>query len=118
MNIDIRYHVRWIAVLLAWTAAADAQSATKLAWDQTAPTLAAAQAQTYYATIDGSTIAVLTATCTGTAAPFVCAAPLPALLPGNHTLTATAVAGVVESAPSATFPFSVPSSPAALRLTK
>lgn len=94
-----------------------AQVATKLAWDQQAASLAAANAQSYYATIDGNTIAMLTATCTGTASPFVCATAFPAVPPGNHSITVNAVAGLLEAA-SSPFPVSVPYPPTNVRVTR
>lgn len=69
-----------------------------MAWDQAAPTLTAAQSYIYGLYIGTAPRADLpTVTCTGTASPYRCTAPVPAMTPGPHTLQLTAsqlVAGV------------------------
>lgn len=65
-----------------------------LAWDQAAPTLAAAQGYIYRASFDGGGFAPVPATCAGTASPFACTIALP-LQAGAHTARVSA-AQVVE----------------------
>lgn len=79
----------------------------RFAWDQEAPTLADAQAYTYKYYPDSSTtgIAFTGVTCSGTASPFTCSAPIPAFTPGNHTITITASNVAGESAKSNPFAF-------------
>ena len=112
-----------VAILLAFTAKANAQatSASKLVWDQAAASLAEAQGFTYKLYADGSTTAnVLTSTtCTGTASPFVCQNNFPAFTPGTHSITLSTSNAAGESAKSAPFTFTfvvVPSVPGNLRL--
>lgn len=79
----------------------------RFAWDQEAPTLADAQAYTYKYYPDSSTTgtAFTGVTCSGTASPFTCSAPIPAFTPGNHTITITASNVAGESAKSNPFAF-------------
>ena len=65
--------------------------AGKLAWDQDAPNLAAAQSYQYSLVVDGGPPRLLgDVRCVGAVAPFTCAAPLPELGVGTHSLTVTA----------------------------
>lgn len=86
---------------------AQATPASKLVWDQSAPTLVDANSYTYKYYPDGATtgITLTGVTCTGTASPFVCQVSWPAFTPSNHTLqlTATNIAG--ESIKSDPFAF-------------
>jgi len=95
-----------VAGLHVW-AQTTATSASKITWDQPANSLAEAQAFFYRAYPDGSTVAsaakVLTATCTGTASPYLCTAPYPAFTLGAHTIVLTSM--------NATGDESLPSSP-------
>lgn len=103
---------------------ASAQTGTptsKLAWDQAASDLATAQALTFKYYPDGATTGtVLTGvTCSGTAAPFVCAVNFPAFTPGSHTVQLTASNAAGESVKSASFSFSfvvIPAAPVNLRI--
>lgn len=104
--------------LLLLASSAQAQTATptsRLAWDQTAATLAEASSLAYEATFDGAPIAALPGvTCAGAASPFVCSAPLPAnLSAGAHAVAAQARNAVGPSPLSATFNFTFISSPPA-----
>lgn len=104
--------------LLLLASSAQAQTATptsRLAWDQTAATLAEASGLAYEASFDGSAITALSGvTCAGAASPFVCSAPLPAnLSAGAHAVAAQARNAVGASPLSATFNFTFISSPPA-----
>lgn len=92
----------------------------KLAWDQTAPDVATAQAYTYSAYADTATVGTTLSpvTCTGTVSPFLCSVPFPAFTPGPHTLQVTASNVAGESLKSNVFSFTfvvVPTAPANLR---
>jgi len=119
-----------LAVLLV-AAPAHAQTAAgtdKLYWDQAAPDLATAQSYRYQAYVDASAGVIMTATCTGTASPFVCNAQLPPLQTGKHTVSITAgiqtsTGSFAESskAPVPPLPFELvvaPSSAANVRIAK
>lgn len=72
----------WLSVsalsVMITASAAQAQTRT-LAWDQEAPTVAAAQGYTYTPYVNDAVVPPLTGvTCTGATSPFVCQAPLPA----------------------------------------
>lgn len=103
--------------LLLLASSAQAQTATptsRLAWDQTAATLAEASSLAYEATFDGAPIAALSGvTCAGAASPFVCSAPLPALAAGAHAVAVQARNAVGPSPLSAAFNFTFISSPPA-----
>lgn len=118
---------RWVFTLflgvVLWpiVVTAQATSVSKLAWDESAPDLATAQAYTYKYYPDGATVgmALTGVVCTGTMSPFQCAVAFPAFTPGNHSvvLSATNVAG--ESMKSSPFAFVfvvVPAAPANLRI--
>lgn len=112
------------APALAQTAAVPAQH--RLAWDQAAPSLAEAQGYQYAIYVDGGPRTVLSGvTCTGTASPWTCAVPFPALTPGDHQirLTAAVVVGdvIAESLPSVPFDVRVvvaPQPPSGLRIVR
>jgi hypothetical protein len=119
-------------LLLALASVAQAQTpATKtsqLAWDQQAPSLADAVAYEYAVYVDGGVRQVIgPTTCQGTASPFVCQANVPALTPGDHSLTVTAsdvvsIAGQPQESPKSDPPFLVrlifaPQPPKNLRIT-
>jgi hypothetical protein len=121
--------VRLLTILLvaaAWlllVGSAFAQTATpasRFAFDQTAPDLATANSYTYRYYADGATTGVaLTVTCTGTASPFLCTAPVPAFTPGQHSVTLTAANIAGESPKSAPFAFTMmilPAVPANIRI--
>jgi hypothetical protein len=85
-----------LVFLFAFPLMASAQTSggptSRLGWDQAAPSLAAAQGFVYEAFFDGTqTVTTLTATCTGTASPFSCVAPFPALSTGAHSTQIRAV---------------------------
>ena len=64
----------------------------KFAWDQAAATLAIVQGYRYELELDGVVVpSPLVATCTGTASPFACTAPIPAVTPATHTAKVRAV---------------------------
>jgi len=86
----------------AFTQPIPATGASRFTWTIASPTLADSQAYTYKVYADGSTtgITLTGVTCTGTVAPFVCEAPIPAFTPGNHTATLTASNIAGESAKS------------------
>lgn len=88
-----------LAALLALGLAAFAYSQSipratagmRLAWDQSAESLADAQAYRFTAYVNGATTgAVVTATCSGAASPFECVTPLPATSIGTHTVVIAA----------------------------
>jgi predicted naringenin-chalcone synthase len=76
-----------VFLLVGSEAYAQAVPGDRLAWDQAAPSLAAAQGYRYKLAVDTATIGTtVTATCTGTASPFMCVAALPALTTGAHSV--------------------------------
>lgn len=113
-----------ILVLVAAPVAAQTAVATnKLAWDQSAPTLADAQTYTYRLYADGATtaqtVASVTCAASATAGVFACEAPFPAFTPGNHTVALSAVNLAGESPKSATMAFTfivTPAVPTGLRI--
>ena len=119
-----RRTIATLALVLGLVAGLTAQTAiptSNLAWDQPAPTLAAAQNYTYkyYPDTEPSATTFATVACAGTTSPFVCVTTFPAFAPGAHTIqiTATNIAG--ESARSAMFAFTfvvVPGAPANIRI--
>lgn len=127
------YRHGWIGLVLSlalWLpASSQAQTATqasRLAWDQVAPSLAEASSYLYEATYDGSALVVLTGvTCTGAASPFTCSAGFPATFPsGAHMVQVRTVdiegSTRLESPLSAVFNFiflGLPSAPTNLRIT-
>ncbi len=84
-----------------------ALSTSKFAWDQSAPTLADAQAYTYKYYPDGAATGIefTGVTCSGSSSPFQCEVNIPAFTPGNHSITMTASNLAGESAKSAPFSF-------------
>lgn len=55
-------------------------------WDQTGASLAVVQAYRFDVEMDGVVLATpLAHTCTGTASPFTCKAPIPPVTPSQHT---------------------------------
>lgn len=110
--------------LLLLASSAQAQTATptsRLAWDQTATTLAEASGLAYEATFDGAPIAALSdVTCAGAASPFVCSVALPSLAAGAHAVAVQARNAVGASPLSAAFNFtfiaSPPAAPSNLRI--
>lgn len=110
--------------LLLLASSAQAQTATptsRLAWDQTATTLAEASSLAYEASFDGAAIAALSGvTCAGAASPFVCSAPLPALAAGAHAVAVQARnavgAGPLSAAFNFTFISAPPAAPSNLRI--
>jgi hypothetical protein len=109
---------------LSMTSSAIAQSpatsASKYAWDQAGPDLATVQGYTYKVYADNATTGtVLTATCTGSASPFTCTAPIGAFSQGTHSAVFTASNAAGESAKSAAVNFTfvvIPSVPANPRI--
>lgn len=113
--------VMCLAVLpVSMAAQGSATASSKYAWDQAGPDLATVQAYAFKAYIDGATTGtVLTATCTGASAPFVCTAPIGAFTQGSHSVKFTAGNAAGESAQSAAVTFTfviVPSVPANPRI--
>jgi hypothetical protein len=108
----------WLLVLPL--AAQTATPASRFAFDQVAPDLATANSYTYRYYADGATTGVaLTVTCTGTASPFLCTAPVPAFTPGSHSVTLTAGNTAGESPKSVPFSFTmviIPAVPANIRI--
>lgn len=125
----MRYLLTGLAIVLMASGVASAQTATptsRLAWDQVAPSQAAAQGYVYEGAFDGGAPQSLTATCTGTASPFACVASFPALTPGPHSVrlravdTTTVPGTRLESSLSAAFAFTLvalPDAPSNLRIT-
>lgn len=129
----MKYRHGWIGLVLSlvlWLpASSQAQTATpasRLAWDQVAPSLAEASSYVYEATYDGGALVVLTGVvCTGAASPFVCSAGFPATFPsGAHMVQVRTVdiegSTRLESPLSAVFNFiflGLPSAPTNLRIT-
>lgn len=107
----------WVLGLMIPVAAQDkAVSTSKLAWDQPAPDLSAAQGYTYRYYPDGAPtgVALTSVACTNIASIFTCSVGFPAFTPGLHTLTLTASNIAGESAQSAIFTFTfvvVPGAP-------
>lgn len=115
-----------LLLLLVFTNLGEAQtpgsSNQKFTWDQSAPTLADAQAYTYkyYPDGAGTGIPFTGVACTGSASPFVCSVSIPAFTPGNHSITLTASNIAGESPKSAPFAFVfvvTPSVPGNIRIT-
>ena len=107
-----------ILILLLIPIVLDAQTA-RLVWEESAPSLVAAQGYTYKAYVGTSTTGILLTNvicvATTTSGVFTCSITAPAVFMGNGiTLTASNLIG--ESAKSATFPFpDVPAVPVNLR---
>lgn len=99
-----------------------AGATSKIGWEQSAVSLAEAQALTYkyYADTATTGVALAGVTCTGTASPFQCEVAFPAFTPGQHTLVLTAsnLGGESpKSSPPLSFTFVlIPSSPANIRI--
>lgn len=109
--------------LLTLASQAAAQTATptsRLAWDQTAGSLAEASGYTYEGVYDGAAAVPVTAvTCAGTTSPYQCAGSFPALTPGAHTVALQARNAAGASPLSAVFNFAfvpLPSAPQNLRI--
>jgi hypothetical protein len=75
---------------------------TTYVWAQSAPTLSDAQGYTYQAYLDQQPPVTLAATCGASALTqvFSCSAPMPAQVPGVHTVSFTTTSGVGESVKS------------------
>lgn len=105
-----------IGLLFVVTTPAQAQTAgpaSRFSWTEGASDLAAANGFTYRVYLDASaTGTTLTATCTGTASPFACTSPIPALTPGAHTATLTAANVAGESPKSSVLSFQMVAVPA------
>lgn len=129
----MKYRHGWIGLVLSlvlWLpASSQAQTATpasRLAWDQVAPSLAEASSYLYEATYDGGALVVLSGvTCTGAASPFVCSAGFPATFPSGAHMVQVRTVDIegttrLESPLSAVFNFmflGLPSAPTNLRIT-
>jgi hypothetical protein len=90
------------------------QGGLKLGWNQPAASLAEATSFTYKYYPDNSLNGVtVTATCSGTASPFLCIAGFPVFTPGQHTLTMTATSQEGLESPKSSPPlgFTVPGTP-------
>lgn len=93
-------------------------------FSQAAPDLATAQSYTYQAYIDALPPVELTATCEGTASPFVCRAPLPPHVTGPHVAAVTTAirlpdGRLAESPRSEPYAYRIvvaPSAPTGLRI--
>lgn len=98
----------------------------KMAWDQTAASLAEAQGYAYRVYVDGSTspflIPAVGVSCVNPGTPglpFVCMAAFLPMTPGNHSITITAANDSGESLQSVPFAFQfivVPVPPKNIRL--
>lgn len=81
--------------------------ASHLAISEAGPDLATVQGYAWLTFADGSTTGVAASgvTCAGSASPFTCLVPLPALTPGTHALTveATDVAGASSMSNAVSF---------------
>ena len=112
-------------LLITFTNFANAQSqvvsASKIAWDQDAPTVVEAQGYTYKYYPDGFNVGnpLTNVTCAGNTSPFVCNAPFPPFVPGSHSIeiTASNLAGESLKSNSLAFLFVVtPAIPRSLRI--
>jgi len=103
--------LRIVAIGLLFSAALGAQTTTRsLAWTQPGiTTVAAAQALSYRLAVDGAASVVAAQTCTVVGAVVSCAAPLPTLAPGPHTLVLSVDNGFGTA--SATLSGTSPTSP-------
>lgn len=93
-----------VIVVLLISAPALAQQASptdKFTWDQVGANLAQVQGYRYEVEMDGGAPATVTTTCTGTASPFTCSAPIPAVTPASHTARIRAVDISVPATPMA-----------------
>lgn len=118
-----------LSLVLWMPASSEAQTATpasRLAWDQVAPSLAEASSYLYEATYDGGALVVLTGVvCTGAASPFTCSVGFAPTFPsGAHMVQVRTVdiegATRLESPLSVVFNFmflGLPSAPTNLRIT-
>lgn len=97
-----------IAVIVLSGSPASAEGpAARLSWDQHAPNLATAQGYQYTLVIDGGPATVLSEVkCVGSTSPFTCAAALPKLEQGVHSLVLTA--SVLEGGSPLKSPASAP----------
>ncbi len=67
-------------------------------WDMTGPSLAVVQAYRYDVEMDGVVSTTpLTTTCTGTASPFTCKAPIPPITPSQHVVRVRAADVTIPS---------------------
>jgi hypothetical protein len=107
-----------LTVVAPVLAQAQAGPTSRFGWSQVATDLPSASGFTYRAYLDASaTGTTLTATCTGTASPFSCTAPIPAVTPGTHTVALTAANVAGESLKSSVTTFqmvAVPSAPTSI----
>ena len=99
---------------------AQANSTSKIIFDQAGLTLAEVNAYTFKYYPDNSLVGLsLTAACTGTVSPFTCSGQFPTFTNGNHTLTLSATSLGGESPKSAPFAFAyvgAPLSPGNIRI--
>jgi len=106
----------WLVPLLALLLQQPPATPTSLlAWDQPAPDLATAQSASYALAIDQAPPVVHPGvTCAGSASPFLCTLPFPAITPGPHTLTVTTsnTAGSAAASAPLSFTFIAVPSPA------
>jgi hypothetical protein len=96
-------------------------SSSSVQWDQTAATLATANAMTFRHYDDGAVTGTVftSVACAGASSPFVCTVAFPAYTPGNHTVAISAANAAGESAKSPTVAFTflvVPTPPSNLRI--
>lgn len=79
-----------LMLALVFSTQAQAQTANpgdKFVWDQTAPSLAIADAYTVTVEMDGIALPnPQDTTCTGTTSPYLCSTPIPPLTPGAHAV--------------------------------
>lgn len=79
-------------VLLPTSVYAQVRPTDKFAWTQDAASITVARAYRYELELDNVVLTTpLVATCTGTASPFACEAPIPAITPTSHTVRLRAV---------------------------
>jgi len=121
----------WLALLLVlWLPASSqaqtANQASRLGWNEDAPTLGSASGLVYEASFNGQPFVPLAGvTCTGAVSPFQCSAPMPTLAQGPQVWVLRAVAfdgptrfeSPLSVAFSFTFtPFVLPAAPTNLRI--
>jgi len=118
--------VVWAAGLVVWAAGlSEAQVVVTpgawLAWDQPAGALGEAQGYAYDAVLDGgASVTLAGVVCTGGSSPYLCAAPVPVVAVGAHTVAVGARNAAGASPLSAVLNFvfvALPSAPRNLRFT-
>lgn len=104
-------------VLLVLVVPVRGQTAKRLQWDMPEPITQVTPYSWVYQ-IDALPAVQATATCTGNTIGSICSIPFPAANPGsNHAIVVWAVSAVgLEGGHSASFPFSIPSTPSNLRV--